>query len=97
MTPFIFVELTALELGWGGIKWEGKNLNEVGKRLDTLEIVVRVDEKYFRPAEVSTLVGDASKARDKIGWHAKTSLEELVKEMVEEDKKIALKQLKENS
>ena len=44
-----FIELSAKELGWGGIPWEGKGLNEVGKRKDNLDIVIRVDKRYFRP------------------------------------------------
>ena len=64
---------------------EGKNLNETGRRLDTNEIVVKIDKRYFRPAEVNTLLGDASKAREKLGWQPTTTLEELVSEMVAED------------
>ena len=59
-----FIELTAERIGWGGILWEGENLNETGRRLDTNEIVVKIDKRYFRPAEVNTLLGDASKARE---------------------------------
>ena len=94
-----FVELTAKELGWGdksngvGIKWEGQGLDEIGKRADTGEIVVRVDEKYFRPAEVELLLGDASKAKKKLGWSTKISLEELVKEMVYFDKEDATREV----
>ena len=80
-----FIELTAERIGWGGIQWEGDNLNEIGRRRDTNAIVVKIDERYFRPAEVNTLLGDPSKAREKLGWEPTTSLEELVAEMVEED------------
>jgi GDPmannose 4,6-dehydratase len=52
-------------------------------------VVVRVDPAYFRPAEVETLLGDASKARSKLGWTPKISFEELVAEMVREDLKSA--------
>ena len=48
-------------------------------------VVVRVDPRYFRPTEVETLLGDASKAQEKLGWKAKTSFEELVKEMTLSD------------
>ncbi len=51
--------------------------------------IVSVDSRYFRPTEVETLLGDASKARDKLGWYPKTTFEELVKEMVREDLKTA--------
>ncbi len=79
-----FIELTALELGWGRLQWEGKGVNEMGKRR-TGEVVVRVDPDYFRPAEVETLLGDPSKAREKLGWIPTTSLEGLVAEMVAND------------
>ena len=62
-----FIELAAKELKWGGIKWEGKGINEIGRRLDTNEIVIKIDQKYFRPCEVNSLVGDASKASKKLG------------------------------
>ena len=77
-----FIELTAQHLGWGSIKWEGEGISEVGRRVDNGEVVVRIDSRYFRPAEVDTLLGDPSKAHDKLGWKPKTTLEELVAEMV---------------
>ena len=85
-----FIELSAEKLGWGGIEWEGKGLNEIGRRCDTNKVVVRVDKRYFRPTEVDSLLGDSSKAREKLGWKPKISLEELVSEMIENDEKIAL-------
>ena len=95
-----FCELTSKELGWSsqndesGIYWEGKGLNEVGKRKDNNQIVIKIDPRYFRPAEVEELLGDASKARDRLGWEPKISLEGMISEMVEEDKKLTLKELK---
>ena len=53
------------------------------------DIIVRVDPRYFRPAEVETLLGDPAKARAKLGWEAKTSFQEMVREMVREDVKAA--------
>ena len=50
-----------------------------------------VDERYFRPTEVETLVGDATKAKEKLNWSPKISFEELVKEMVDEDLKLVIK------
>ena len=88
-----FVELTAKELNWGSIIWEGEGLNEIGRREDTNQIVIRIDEKYFRPTEVSTLLGDPSLAKDKLGWVSKTTLEDLVSEMVKVDKEEAQKEL----
>ena len=86
-----FIELTALELGWGDIQWEGKGLEETGKR-STGEVVVRIDPRYFRPAEVETLLGDPTKAKEKLGWTPTTTLEELVAEMVATDKEEAKKE-----
>ena len=80
-----FVELCAKALNWGGINWEGEGLNEIGKRKDNGKIVIKVDEKYFRPAEVHTLLGDSSKARKRLSWEPKYTLEELVKEMIAYD------------
>ena len=87
-----FIELTAKELGWGGIKWQGKGLNETGCRIDTGDEVIRIDPRYFRPAEVETLLGDPQKAKTKLGWVPTTSLEELVAEMVSVDREDAKKE-----
>ena len=87
-----FVELTALELGWGGIIWKGSGLDEVGFRMDTGQAVIRIDPRYFRPSEVDTLLGDPSRARSKLGWVPTTTLERLVSEMVEVDKQEAQKE-----
>ena len=80
-----FAELTAVELGWKGIKWEGVGINEVGRRMDNGEIVIRIDKNYLRPSEVETLLGDASKAREKLGWEPKINLKQLISEMVRND------------
>jgi GDPmannose 4,6-dehydratase len=87
-----FIELTAQELGWGGIEWSGQGLQETGKRADTSEVVVRIDPRYFRPAEVETLLGDPTKAREKLGWTPTTTLEQLVGEMVAADVQEAAKE-----
>ena len=87
-----FIELSAAALGWGGIDWEGSELNEIGRRKDTDAIVVRIDPRYFRPAEVETLLGDPTKAHSKLGWTPTTTLEELVKEMIENDREEARKE-----
>ena len=93
-----FVELSGKELGWVNGKnisiiWEGEGLEEIGRRADTGKIVIRVDPRYFRPSEVSTLLGDPSKAKIELGWKATTSLEDLVKEMIQEDNEIAKSEL----
>ena len=87
-----FIELSAKELGWGGIIWEGKGLEEVGIRKDTKEIVIKIDKKYFRPCEVNSLIGDSLKAKQKLGWEPKISLEELVSDMIKNDKELAKKE-----
>jgi len=87
-----FIELTAAQLGWGAMQWQGSGLEELGIRSDTGAVVVRIDPRYFRPAEVETLLGDPSKAREKLGWTPTTTLEELVAEMVTADKEEAAKE-----
>ena len=93
-----FIELAASQLGWGGpdgapsILWEGAGLEEIGRRCDTGAVVVRIDPRYFRPAEVETLLGDPTEARQKLGWTPTTTLEQMVAEMVEADKEDAAKE-----
>jgi len=87
-----FIELSAHQLGWGAMCWEGEGISEVGRRGDTGAVVVRIDPRYFRPAEVETLLGDASKARERLGWMPTTTLEELVAEMVAADVEDAQKE-----
>jgi GDPmannose 4,6-dehydratase len=70
------------------LRWEGEGIEEKGIRTDTNEVVVEVDPKYFRPAEVDLLVGDYSKAKKELGWEPTYGFEELVKEMVAEDAKL---------
>lgn len=70
------------------LRWEGEGIEEKGIRTDTNEVVVEVDPKYFRPAEVDLLVGDYSKAKKELGWEPTYGFEELVKEMVAEDVKL---------
>jgi len=83
-----FVEFAAKELGIE-IRWEGKGIDEKGYDVSTGKCIVEVDPSYFRPAEVETLLGDPSKAKEKLGWVPQTSLKELVAEMVREDLKTA--------
>jgi len=87
-----FIELTAAALGWGGIDWQGSGVEETGRRADTGAVVVRIDSRYFRPAEVDTLLGDPSKAHLRLGWRPTTSLEQLVQEMVQHDREEAAKE-----
>ena len=87
-----FIEIAAQELGWGGIHWQGEGLLETGIRRDTGEVVVQIDPRYFRPAEVETLLGDPSRAKEKLGWTPTTTLEQLVAEMVAADRDDAQKE-----
>ena len=87
-----FIELSAAELGWGAINWDGEGLEEVGRRADTDAVVVRIDPRYFRPAEVETLLGDPSRAHQRLGWQPTTTLEELVAEMIATDREEAKKE-----
>jgi GDPmannose 4,6-dehydratase len=87
-----FIELSAAELGWGAINWDGEGLEEVGRRADTGTVVVRIDPRYFRPAEVETLLGDPSRAHQRLGWQPTTTLEELVAEMIATDREEAKKE-----
>jgi GDPmannose 4,6-dehydratase len=82
-----FVDAAARELGLA-IRWEGQGVEERGYAASG-KCIVAVDSRYFRPTEVETLLGDASKAREKLGWTPKISFAELVAEMVREDLKAA--------
>lgn len=79
-----FVEVCMEELG-KEIIWEGEGVNEIGIDKKTKETIIRVDAKYFRPTEIEFLLGDASKARKKLGWTPKTKFQELAKKMMQAD------------
>ncbi|AKC87226.1 GDP-mannose 4,6-dehydratase [Pseudoxanthomonas suwonensis] len=91
-----FVEKAAVELGFS-IEWKGQGVDEVGivasvqgdSAVEVGQRIVAVDPRYFRPAEVETLLGDPTNAREKLGWSPRTTFAELVREMVEEDLKLA--------
>jgi GDPmannose 4,6-dehydratase len=82
-----FVDIAASEVGLA-ITWEGEGVEEKGYDANG-KCIVAVDSRYFRPTEVETLLGDASKARGKLGWTPKISFKELVSEMMREDLKAA--------
>lgn len=82
-----FVNAAAKEMGIA-IHWEGKGVDEKGYD-GSGKCIVAVDPRYFRPTEVETLLGDPSKAREKLGWTPKISFDELVSEMAREDLKSA--------
>jgi len=79
-----FVELAFGEVGIE-IEWRGEGVNEVGVDAATRDVLVEIDPRYYRPTEVELLLGDPTKAKEKLGWEAKVGLEELVKMMVEGD------------
>lgn len=94
-----FVELAARELGIE-VRWEKEGVNEQGivvavsndnDKVKAGDIIVKVDPRYFRPTEVETLLGDPSKARQKLGWVPETSFAELVREMVRADHASAMR------
>ncbi|MEE2834385.1 MAG: GDP-mannose 4,6-dehydratase [Myxococcota bacterium] len=79
-----FVELSFAELGMT-IRWQGSGVQEEGVCEETGQTVVRIDPRYFRPTEVEFLLGDASKARDRLGWTPQHSFSDLVRDMVAAD------------
>ncbi|MFP4098081.1 MAG: GDP-mannose 4,6-dehydratase [Alphaproteobacteria bacterium] len=79
-----FIELAFAERGMD-IEWQGSGVDEKGIDTKTGRTLIEIDPRYFRPTEVELLLGDASRAREKLGWTHKISFKELVKEMVESD------------
>jgi len=71
------------------IRWEGEGMDEKGYDSETGNLIVEVDSRYFRPTEVEALLGDPSKAKEKLGWEPKITFEEMVSEMMESDINIA--------
>ena len=86
-----FIDKTAKELGMT-LAWEGGGINEQGRvakiegdkapAVKVGDVIVKIDPRYFRPAEVETLLGDPTKAKEKLGWVPKITLDEMVEEMV---------------
>ncbi|MDR3302496.1 MAG: GDP-mannose 4,6-dehydratase [Spirochaetaceae bacterium] len=87
-----FISMSFAEAGIA-LRWEGKGIDEKGLDEKSGNVLVEIDPRYFRPAEVELLVGDPSKALTKLGWKPKTQLPELVKMMVSNDIKLAEKEL----
>ncbi len=86
-----FVNIVAQELEIN-IQWKGAGIDEIGIDASTGNTIVSVDARYFRPTEVETLLGDATKAKEKLGWEPKISFNEMVKEMTAADLKEAEKE-----
>lgn len=83
-TVRLFLELAFKEIG-KEIVWKGEGVDEIGVEKDTGIVRVKVNPKYYRPTEVEQLIGDATKAKEKLGWVPKVTIHELVKEMVQSD------------
>jgi len=79
-----FVELSFKEVGID-IEWQGAGIDEKGVDNSTGKVLVEIDEKYFRPAEVELLLGDPSKAEKELGWKRQVSFKKLVSDMVKYD------------
>jgi GDPmannose 4,6-dehydratase len=79
-----FIEAAFAEVG-KTIAWKGRGVDEVGLDAASGRVLVRIDPRYFRPLEVDYLLGDPSKAREKLGWRHRTGFRDLVKDMVESD------------
>ena len=86
-----FVDLAASKLGLD-LTWEGSGLDEVGYDRNGSPII-RIDPRYFRPTEVDTLLGDSTKAREKLSWSPTISFDDLITEMVDEDLRLAEHQI----
>jgi len=86
-----------VNFSWGylnkTIRWEGEGINEKGYDDETGNLIVAVSLEYFRPTEVETLLGDLSKAKEKLGWEPKITLKEMVCEMMESDLSLVKKEL----
>jgi GDPmannose 4,6-dehydratase len=78
------VELAFREVGID-IEWQGEGVDEVGVDSETGNVLVEIDPAYYRPTEVDLLLGNPSKAREKLGWNSNVGFEELVKMMIKGD------------
>ena len=82
-----------IDVAWGylghKVRWEGSGIDEKGYDISSGKLIVKVDQRYFRPTEVETLLGDPTKAKEKLGWVPKITFQEMVSEMMENDINIA--------
>ena len=79
-----FIEVCCKELKID-LEWSGKEINEVGIDMNTKKIIIKINPKYFRPTEVDILIGNPTKAKEELGWVAKTKFEELARLMIKHD------------
>jgi len=84
------IEIAARQLNIS-VRWEGEGADQKGIEEKTGQVIVAVDPEYYRPTEVNELLGDASKARDKLGWEPEITFEEMIAEMIEADMEEAQK------
>ena len=77
------VEMSASHLGMT-IEWQGEGINEIGIWKEKNTHIIEIDQKYFRPSEVDLLIGDSTKAKEILGWRSKLSLEQILKEMIDD-------------
>ncbi len=82
-----FVEEAAHQMEFD-LTWKGEGLHEQGIDRKTGQAIIKIDPRYFRPAEIDLLIGDATKAKEKLGWEPRIKFSDLVKGMIEEDKKV---------
>ena len=83
-----FCELAAREMGFN-LVWEGTGIDERGYDSTTGQLLVSISSEFYRPAEVELLLGDCTKAKNKLNWRPETSFEELVRDMCQHDLKLA--------
>jgi len=88
-----FVELSFAEVGMN-VVWEGEGVDEVGKDAATGKVVVKINPKFYRPAEVDLLLGNPTKAEKELGWKREVSFKELVSRMVRNDLALVEKEIK---
>lgn len=79
---FVEMAFKAVDIG---VEWSGSAENEIGKNSQTGEVIIKINQKFYRPAEVDLLIGDYTHAKNKLGWEPKTTLEQLCKMMVDAD------------
>ncbi len=87
-----FVEIASSHIG-RGMGWRGTGTQEMGLDAKSAEALIKIAPRYFRPTEVDLLVGDASKARQKLGWTSRTTFAELVSEMIRSDRTSTSKEI----
>ena len=94
LIAILLAAVTAFAAAGIDVEFEGEGVNEVGKDKATGKVVVSVNPKFFRPAEVELLIGNPAKAEEKLGWKREISFQELVERMVKNDLALVEKEIK---